>query len=136
MSEIAEREMSDLISVGGEPPAGWVYVASHPLAPDGYTKIGYSKWHPTQACFRYPRGFKRLHHLEFSIRAFGLGELKKWASEHHLDARDIEKQIRRHLRDRRRVDVGTSREIFRITHSEAVALVRTYIAGKGSGEEV
>lgn len=127
-------EAGDLIRLGGEPPAGWVYVASHPLA-TGYTKIGYSKWHPTKPCFRYPSGFKRLHHLEFSLRAFGLGGLKKWSSEYHVDARSIESHLRKCLRAHQRHDVGTSREIFAISHSQAVAVVRTLIPGVGSGAE-
>jgi hypothetical protein len=124
----------ELISLGGQPPAGWVYVASHSLA-TGYTKIGYSKWHPTKPCFRYPSGFKRLHHLEFSLRAFGLGELKKWSSEYHVDARSIECELRARLRAHQRRDVGTSREIFAISHSQAVACVRALIPGTGSGVE-
>lgn len=124
--------MTELIQIGGEPPAGWVYVASSPLAV-GHTKIGYSKWHPILPCFQYPDGFKRLHHLEFSLRAFGLGELTKWSSEYHPDARGIETRLRAQLRARQRRDVGTSREIFDIPHSEAVALVRQFIPGAGSG---
>ena len=126
---------SELIELGGEPPAGCVYVASHPLAKGSYTKIGYSKWHPTKPCFQYPGGFKRLHHLEFSLRAFGLGELKKWSSEYHLDARAVERQLRRDLQSCRRRDVGTSREIFDLPHAEAVDLVRRFIPGLGSGVE-
>ena len=131
-SEVGEAV--DVISLGGERPAGWVYVASHPLA-TGHTKVGYSKWHPTKPCFQYPRGFKRLHHLEFSLRAFGLGELKKWSSEYHPDAEGIEKNLRAELEPLRRKDVGTSREIFDISHRDAVALVRACIPGVGSGTE-
>lgn len=128
-------EASELIDVGGEPPAGWVYVASHPLAGANYTKIGYSKWHPIKPCFKYPSGFKRLHHLEFSLRAFGLGGLTKWSSEYHLDARVIEGRLRKALQSCQRKDVGTSREIFDIPHAEAVSLVRSFIPGEGSGIE-
>ena len=115
-----------MIEIGGDPPAGWVYVASHPLATN-YTKIGFSKWHPIEPCVRYPDGYKRLHHLEFSLRAFGLGELRKWSSEYHLDARGVERRIRQRLKHLQRHDVGKSREIFDISHEEAIAIVREYI---------
>jgi hypothetical protein len=114
-----------MITIGGNRPAGWVYVASHPST-SGYTKIGYSKWHPFEPCIGYPKGFKRLHHLEFSLRAFGLGELRKWASPFHENAEGLEKQIRARLAKSRRTDVGTSREIFDLTHDEAVAIVEEY----------
>ena len=65
-----------MITEGGNPPAGWIYVTWHPSKTD-HTKIGYSKWHPYLPCVGYPNGYKRLHHLEFSLRAFGLGELLK-----------------------------------------------------------
>ena len=115
-----------MITIGGQPPGGWVYVASHPLT-SGFTKIGYSKWHPIEPCFQYQNGFKRLHHLEFSLRAFGFGPLEKWASDFHEDASGIEKIIRKRLALVRRTDVGTSREIFDISHDEAVDLVKEYI---------
>lgn len=102
---------------------------------EGYTKVGYSKWHPIEPCFRYPDGIKRLHRLEFSIKAFGLGELKKWSSEFHSDAREVEREILRILNTRRRSDVGTSREVFDISHLEAVSIVRSFIPGCGSGDE-
>ena len=115
-----------MIMQGGTPPAGWIYVASHPLTA-GYTKIGYSKWHPIEPCFQYPRGYKRLHHLEFSLRAFGFGELKKWASKYHEDADGLDKLIRRQLDKFRRRDVGTSREIFDMSHDEAIAFVEKFV---------
>jgi hypothetical protein len=115
-----------VITIGGERPAGWVYVAWHPQSP-GFTKIGYSKWHPIEPCIGYPKGKKRLHHLEFGLRAFGFGELQKWASHYHDDAEAIEKVIRRELAHIRRKDVGSSREIFDITPEHAKAVVMRHI---------
>ena len=115
-----------MITEGGNPPAGWIYVTWHPSKTD-HTKIGYSKWHPYLPCVGYPNGYKRLHHLEFSLRAFGLGELEKWSSSFHANAKNIERQIRAELDHIRRRDVGKSREVFRIHPEDAKAVVRKYI---------
>jgi hypothetical protein len=68
-----------------------------------------------------------LHHLEFSLRAFGLGELDKWSSSFHSEAERIEKLTKNELAAFRRRDVGKSPEVFRIHPEEAKAHVRNYI---------
>ena len=113
-----------MIELGGQKPAGWIYIASHPRS-EGFTKIGYSKWHPIEPCFKYPHGIKRIHRTEKHLVDIGFGPLKKWASKYHEEAEHLENRIHKQLKNRRRTDVGTSREIFDISPEDAQRIVES-----------
>ena len=103
-------------------PAGFVYVASHPERP-GFTKIGYTLWHPRVACTKYPKGIKRLHRIENYLEAFGFGRLRDWSSDFHPRAQTIEQAVRAKIKHLKRNDVGRNKEVYNISHDEMVALV-------------
>ena len=106
----------------GKKPAGFVYVAWHPERP-GYTKIGYTLWHPREACSKYPNGIKRLHRIENYLQAFGFGQLRDWCSSFHPHAEIFEQQVRYELRHLKRRDVGRNHEIYEITPAEMIERV-------------
>jgi len=107
----------------GKSPAGFLYVAWHPRSP-GYTKLGWTLWHPTEACEKYPHGKKRLHDIEHYLQAFGFGGLKVESFEFHPKAKLIESKLKRELSELRRRDVGRNSEIFNIDPEVLVRRVR------------
>jgi hypothetical protein len=104
------------------PPAGWVYVAWHERSP-GFSKIGYSKWHPIEPDERY--SFKRIDQISRYLVSFGFGPLDRWASPFHPEARTIENAVHRELKAYRRRDVGPSTDIFAIDPREAISLIES-----------
>ena len=115
-----------MIAIGGRRPAGWIYVASHPDSV-GFTKVGYSKWHPRLPCIGYPKGFKRLHQIERYIVAFGLKPLNDWVSDYHERAERVEQAVHRELKVKRRLGVGPATDIFDIEHDAAVEIVKRHL---------
>jgi hypothetical protein len=102
------------------PPAGWVYVAWHPKSP-GFTKIGYSKSHPTDSDENYT--FKRVHQISRYLVSFGFGSLETWVSEFHPSARILEAAAQRELIAARRPDVLPSTDIFDVDPAQAIEVV-------------
>jgi hypothetical protein len=105
------------------PPAGWVYVAWHPKSP-GFTKIGYSKAHPTDPDERY--SFKRVHQVGRHLVSFGFGPLECWSSEFHPSAKSIESAVQKRLKPHQRSDVGPSTDMFDVTPDVAISLVKAH----------
>ena len=106
-----------------QPPAGWVYVAWHPKSAR-HTKIGYSKWHPTEADERYT--YKRVHQVGRHLVSFGFGPLESWSSPYHHNAKSIEKTVHTELRRHRRSGVGPSTDIFDIDPENAIEIVKRH----------
>jgi hypothetical protein len=107
----------------GVAPAGFLYVAWHPERP-GFTKIGYTYWHPREPCWKYPRPKKRLHDIENYLEAFGFGRLRDWCSDFHPQAKGIEQRVRARLRHVQRADVGRNDEIYDVDPQELIDLIR------------
>ena len=107
----------------GTAPAGFLYVAWHPKSP-GYTKLGWTLWHPTDPCPRYPKPKKRLHDVENYLQAFGFGGLRVECFDFHPKAKLVETRLKRELASLRRRDVGRNTEIFEIAPEELIARVR------------
>ena len=99
-------------------------MAWHPKS-EGHTKVGYSKWHPLEADERY--SFKRVHQIGRYLVSFGFGPLEAWASDHLNNAKEIERLVHRALATHRRNDVGPSTDIFNISPSDAIELVKEHI---------
>ena len=112
----------------GTAPAGFLYVAWHPKSP-GYTKLGWTLWHPTQPCEKYPNGKKRLHDVENYLQAFGFGGLKVETFAFHPKAKLIESKLKREFADLRRRDVGRNREIFDVDPDVLILRVQEALNG-------
>jgi hypothetical protein len=104
----------------GKEPAGWIYVAWHPER-SGYTKIGYTLWHPRDPCEKYRHGIKRLHRIENYLEAFGFGGLQDWCSDYHPQAN---RSVRRAVSDLQRFDVGRNREIYDIAPQDLITKIK------------
>jgi len=110
-----------LVNVKYDPIVGFVYVLVHPLSElknNGYyTKIGFSKLHPDTG-YSLAKSKPRKKYLDFILVAFGLGELDMPFCWPRDDANVIEKALQRHFSNRRRDEVGSSREIFNVSPEE------------------
>jgi hypothetical protein len=106
----------------GKLPAGYLYVAWHPKSP-GYTKLGFTLWHPVDPCEKYPRGKKRLHDIDNYLEAFGFPGLEVQPFDFHPRAKLVESNLKRELAEFRRIDVGRNTEIFNIDHKMLIARV-------------
>ncbi len=111
----------------GKAPAGFLYVAWHPRSP-GYTKLGWTLWHPTEPCERYPNGKKRLHDVEHYLQAFGFGGLRVEVFPFHSRAKEVESRIKRELADLRRNHVGRNTEIFDIEPEDLICRVKAALS--------
>ena len=107
----------------GKEPAGFLSVAWHPRSP-GYTKLGFTLWHPTEPCEKYPRGKKRLHDIDHYLEAFGFAGLQVEAFDFHPRAKIIEWDLKRELAPLKRADVGRNTEVFDIAPEVLIARVK------------
>lgn len=112
------------------PPAGWVYVCWHPQS-ERHTKIGYSKWHPTNPDEKY--SYKRVHQVGRHLVSFGFGPLESWSSDFHANAKGIEREVQRELRDFLRTGLGPSSDIFNIDPQDAITVVQKYFSNTTQG---
>ncbi|MCW3796950.1 GIY-YIG nuclease family protein [Sphingomonas sp. BN140010] len=107
----------------GVRPAGFIYVAWHPLQTELYTKIGYTLWHPRRACWKYKNGKKRLHDVEKYLEAFGFGPLQDWCSDFHSDAERVEQKVRARIANLQRRNVGRNQEVYEIDPNQLRNLI-------------